>query len=145
MSEGIEITVYNKLIAEQRDLSVYHHSGRSANMISYSSSIKLPLGTVEEGDYLFISVVRGPGNLKQECVVDLPDWLDFSFSSVCDGVVRRSGERTLLTVPPGPPIWQVKVTRSPTSAVAPESDYIAVGDSAYEAGGKKNKNVEKNV
>ena len=135
MSEGIEITVNNKLIAEKRDLNVYHHAGRSANMISFNSSIALSLGTVEEGDYLFISVVRGHGNLEQECVVDLPDWVDFSFSSVGDGVIRHAGKRTLLTVPPGPPIWQVKVTRSSGSSVVPEGDYVAIGDSEYVAGG----------
>ncbi len=32
--EVIEITVFNKLTAEKRDLNVYHHSTRSAYMIS---------------------------------------------------------------------------------------------------------------
>ena len=135
MSEGIEITVQNKLMAEKRDLSVYHHATRSANLIGINSRITLPLRTVEEDDYVHISVVPGPGSLKQECVVDLPFWLDFDFSSVGEGVIRRTGNRTLLTIPPGPPGWQVKVTRSPGAADIPENDYVAVGDSDQLVGG----------
>ncbi|MCK5059241.1 MAG: hypothetical protein KAT34_21510 [Candidatus Aminicenantes bacterium] len=135
MSEGIEIKVLNKFLAEKRDLSVYHHAARSANLIGIDSRITFPLRTVEEEDYVHISVVRGPGSLKQECVVDLPFWLDFDFSSVEEGVIRRTGNRTLLTIPPGPPGWQVKVTRSPGAADIPAVDYITIGNSDQVTGG----------
>ena len=139
MPEGIEITVRNMLLAEKRDLSVYHHADRSASLIGSNSRIMLSLRTVEENDYMHLSVVRGPGKLRQECVVDLPFWLDFDFSSVGEGIIRRIGKRTRLTIPPGPPGWQIKVTRSPEITDVPPVDYITISDSDQSAG---DQNVE---
>jgi hypothetical protein len=48
MPEGIDITVRNKLVTEKRDLNIYHHSKRSAYMISHCNSITIPLGTIED-------------------------------------------------------------------------------------------------
>ena len=127
--EKFEITVQNKLVAEKRDLNVYHHSARSANMISHSSSITLALRTVEGDDYLHLSVVSGPGRLRKDCVIDLPSWVDFEFSSVENGAIIHSGNRTLLKIPPGPPAWQLKITRAPGSANLPAEDYLIIGDS----------------
>ncbi|MCU0289222.1 MAG: hypothetical protein MUF15_22855 [Acidobacteria bacterium] len=45
---------------------VYHHSNRSAYIISHNSSISIPLRTSGEGDYLHISIVSGPGNLEKD-------------------------------------------------------------------------------
>ena len=63
MPEGIDITVRNKLITEKRDLNIYHHFDRSAYMISHGRSITIRLGTVQDGDYLHLSIVTGPGSL----------------------------------------------------------------------------------
>jgi len=92
----INITIQNKLAAERRDLNAYHHAKRSAYFISHCNTVTIPLGTKEDGDYLHISVVSGPGKLEKECMVDLPSWCDFSFSSIGNGNLSHSGNRTLL-------------------------------------------------
>lgn len=115
MTEKIEINVENKLITEKRDMNVYSHSTRSAHLISYGSSIPLPLEPDVDDDYIHISPVSGPGRLGLTSVVDLPSWVNFEFSSEGKLTVIRSGDRTLLKIPPGLPLWQLKMTRSISS------------------------------
>ncbi|MGD2092011.1 MAG: hypothetical protein PVH61_37925 [Candidatus Aminicenantes bacterium] len=141
MPEEIEITVENKLLAEKRDLNVYHHSTQSAHIISHNSSITLPLVTNGEGekDYLDISVVKGPGYLERYCLIDIPAWADFDFTSK-ESVTGISlthshdldGARTLLKIPPGPPAWELKITRPTRPATkgqfTKKGDYVVIGD-----------------
>ena len=131
MTEEFDITVKNKLIEERRYINVYHQSTRSAHLISYNSSITLPLGTVEESDYLYISAVRSNGNLWKTCLINIPSWADFEFSS--DGKVAiahsNDADRTILKVPPGPPTWQLKMTQSTAVLMGKLSDNIIIGDS----------------
>ena len=128
MSMTVDIIVENKLIKEKRDIHVYHQSTRSAHIISRSSSITLPLGTMVEEDYLYISVVRGPGNLWKESVINLPSWADFEFSLEGKATITHSGNRTLVKVPPGPPTWQLKMTRPNETPVVQKSDHIIIGE-----------------
>jgi len=109
--EGINMTVRNKLITEKRDLNVYHHSRKSAYMISHGNSITIPLGTVENEDYLHLSIVSGPGSMGKDYWINLPSWCDFTVSGLGNGDLTHSGNRTLLKIPPGPPVWQLKITR----------------------------------
>lgn len=114
MSEEVDIIVENQFIIEKRDINIYHHSTGSAHIISQNSSITLPLREVGQGDYLHISVVSGPGDLEYDCWVDLPSRLDFQFTSagkVTIFVFTHHGDRSLLKIPPGPPTWQLKLTR----------------------------------
>ncbi len=126
--EAIEITVINKLTTEKRDLNVYHHSNRSAYMISHNSSITLPLKTSAEGDYLHISIVSGPGNLEKDCLIDMPSWADFKFFSQGNLTVTHAGDRTLIEIPPGPPVWQLKITRPSGLLATLPSDQVTIGD-----------------
>jgi hypothetical protein len=128
MSEGIEMIVRNKLLAKKRDLTVYHHSNRGAYMISHNSSITIPLGTIEDGDYLHISIVSGPGNLEKDCWLDIPSWCNFTVSALGNGGITHSSERTLLTIPPGPPVWQLKITRPSGPLTVQTTDHITVGE-----------------
>jgi len=128
MPEKLDITVENKLVTEKRDMNIYHHASRSAHMISYNSSITLPLRTVEEGDYLHISIVSGPGNLGKDCLINLPSWADFTFSPGGNITVNHSGERTLLIVPPGPPVWQLKITRPTGPLTVQPPGQVTIGD-----------------
>ncbi len=137
MSVKVDIIVENKLIKEKRDIHVYHQSTRSAHIISRSSSITLPLRTIVEDDYLYISVVRGPGNLWKESVIDLPSWADFEFSLEGKVVITHSGNRTLLKVPPGPPTWQLKMMRPNESPTVQKSDHIIIGDNDKGPDGKE--------
>ena len=126
MEKTINITIENELAIGQRDMNIYHHSTRSAHMISYNSSVTLPLKSVVEDDYLHISIVSGPGRLKNRSVVNLPSWIDFDISSADDVSVTHSGDRTILKIPPGLPRWQLKMTRS--SDTAQQSGCVTISD-----------------
>ncbi len=132
MAKEINITIENKLVTEKRDMNVYHHSTRSAHMISHNSSVTLPLRAAVENDYLHISVVSGPGHLKNRSVVNLPSWVDFEFSSVGNVTLIHSGDRTVLRIPPGFPVWQLKMTRS-ASLIDQPSDRVTIGDDHLES------------
>jgi hypothetical protein len=113
---------------EKRDMNIYHHSTRSAHMISFDSSITLPLDSNIEEDYLHISIVGGPGRLEGNCVVNLPSWADFEFFSKGDVTVAHSADRILVKIPPGFPIWQLKMTRSLSSLTNRSADHVIIGD-----------------
>jgi hypothetical protein len=132
MAKEINITIENKLVMEKRDMNVYHHSTRSAHLISHNNSITLPLRTSVEDDYLHISVVSGPGHLENKSLVNLPSWADFELSSQGNIIVAHSGDRTLLKIPPGPSTWQLKMTRSITSFINQVSDRVTIGDDRLE-------------
>lgn len=128
MQEGIDITVENKLKKEERGINVYHHSTRSTHIISCNSTIAVPLKTVDEDDYLHISAVRGPGNLRNVCLVDLPSWVDFECSAEGKVTLNRRGDRTLLKIPPGPPTWQLEITRSTEYPFEATPSYVTIGN-----------------
>ena len=117
MTRKVEITVWNKLQKERRDINVYHHSNRSSHIISCNNSLTKSMNLVEERDYLHISVARGPGYLTNYCVLDLPSFLDFKFSLTGEVTLIHSGKRTLLRIPPGPPLWELKMIISGKLAV----------------------------
>jgi len=139
MPEEIEISVQNKLITEKRDINVYHHWTQSAHIISHNSSIIIPLGINGDKDYLHISVVKGPGYLEKNCLINLPSWADFDFTSRenVTGISiihshEQSSDRTILKIPPGPPAWELKVTRpaivSSKGTISKSKDYVVIGD-----------------
>lgn len=134
MLKEADITIKNKLTAGERDIHVYHQSTRSAHIISHNSSVTLPLRNSDENDYLSISVVKGPGYLWTACEISLPSWVDFDFSSEGNLTVTHSGntKQTLLKIPPGPPTWELKITRptgltsiGPLTAVQAESVFVS--------------------
>lgn len=127
MASDINFTILNKLVIEKRDMNIYHHSRKSAHMISYNSSVTLPLKPVSDDDYLYISIVNGPGDLKTRSIVNLPSWVNFDFLSEGKLTVTHSDGRTLLKIPPGLPGWQLKLTLS-SSYTDPQSDRIIISD-----------------
>ena len=136
MSIEADIKVENKFITEKRDINIYHHSTGSAHIISQNSSITLPLREVGQDDYLHISVVSGPGDLEYDCWIDLPSRLDFQFSSagnVTTFAFTHSGDRALLKIPPGPPTWQLKLTRPAkiSSTCLLNKDNVIVGNNGF--------------
>ena len=128
MPVGIDIIVKNRLVAERRDLNVYHYGSRSAYMISCGNAVSICLGRDGEGDYLHVSVVSGPGSLEGDCWLDVPGWCDFSVSCLGSGELVHSGGRTLLRIPAGPPLWQLKVMRPDEQVNTPVEDHITIGD-----------------
>lgn len=137
MPEEFTIKVENKLEEDKRYINVYHKSTRSAHLISYNSSITLPLGTVEESDYLYISAVRNNSNLWKTCLINVPGWADFEFSSEGKVAIAHSNDAdsTILKVPPGPPTWQLNITRpagllSINSLTAVHEEKITISDNS---------------
>jgi hypothetical protein len=112
-SEPAGITIDNKLMEGERDLNVFHHGSHSSHLISHEGSVTLPLRPPGQEDYLHISVVRGPGYLWKNCVISLPGWVDFQFTAEGRVGVNRScdTDRIMLRIPPGPPTWELTVTR----------------------------------
>ncbi|UCH97159.1 MAG: hypothetical protein JSV88_10000 [Candidatus Aminicenantes bacterium] len=141
MSKKVEITVENKLIMEKRDINVYHHSTRSAHMLSHNSSITFPFQTADENDYLHISVVSGPGFLENTCLIDVPSWIDFELSIEGKAAVTHTRNRILVKLPPGPPSWELKMTRTTAPLNTRLQDKVIIGDE--EAGGGNTK-IKKN-
>jgi len=147
MADKIDITIENKLSAGERDVNVFHLSSntRSAHIISFNSAITLPLRHPGESDYLLISVLRGPGYLWTDCVISLPSWIDFNLSSEGKLGLTHSGdtERMWLKMPPGPPTWELKITRPHgRSSVGSESTVdasIVVSIQDHEPGGGEKK------
>lgn len=131
MPEEIEITVANQLITEKRALNGYHHSSRSSYMISPGNSKTTCLQADENGDYLHLSVTSGPGSLEQDCWINLPSRFNFTVCSLGNGCVVHLGARTLIKIPPGPPVWQLKITCSSADMKSHNKDHITIGDIGY--------------
>lgn len=111
MTRTGNITVENRLLVEKRAVSVYHHASRGAHLISPNGSVMLPLKPDADEDYLHISVPRGPGGLRNDCMLDIPSGLDFEFAGEGKVVITHKGGRVLVKIPAGPPVWQLKLTR----------------------------------
>lgn len=129
--KSIKLKILNQLVSEKRDINVYLHSNRSAFILSYNNSISLPLSINDKGDYLHISIVSGPGNLEKDCIINLPIIADFKFFSQGNFSIIHTQGRTLLEIPPGPPLWQLKIkyTLEISKSIKNTSDYITIGDS----------------
>jgi hypothetical protein len=98
-------------------------------MISSNSSVTLPLRPVTEEDYLYISIVNGPGHQLKESIVNLPNWVDFEFKSEGKLSVSHSAQRTLLKIPPGLPGWQLKLSRSASQSTT-LNDRVTISENA---------------
>ncbi|MCP5049436.1 MAG: hypothetical protein GY940_19860 [bacterium] len=134
MPKNFDIKVENKLTADKRGINIYHYATKDAYLISHNSSITLPLRGIEEEDYLHISIVRGPGHLWKHCWVHLPSWADFEFSSEGTVTLTHYNDRTLLKIPPGPPTWQLKMTRPSGSRSVRIHDNIIIKDGEPDGG-----------
>ncbi len=128
MVKEIQITVENRFMLEKRDLNVYRHAARSAHMISYGNSIPLGLKPVSEGDYLHISIVSGPGDMKSESIVKIPSWLDFEFLKGQDTAITHSSNNVLVRIPPGPAAWELRVTLVEVFFYNHEASRVTIGD-----------------
>jgi len=131
MVNQLPITIENKLVKEKRDIHVYHHSSRGAHIIGYDSSIDLSLDSVDHNDYLYISIVKGPGNVWRDCLIRLPLWLDFEFSSRGDLILKHTQsydkKHFILKIPPGPPTWELRLMR-PIQAELSEEIKITIAE-----------------
>jgi hypothetical protein len=128
MPEIVEISVENRLDKDGRAVNVYHHATRGTHIISYNSLLTIPLQIEEEGDYLHISVVSGPGHFWQECVIALPAWASFELASEGKLTFHHSSLENRLIIPPGPPLWRLKITRRTGGTHAQTQDRVTISD-----------------
>jgi hypothetical protein len=128
MMKEVEITVENRMVLEKRTLSIYHKGRNSTHLLDSSSSHTLLLKTAAEDDYLHISPGSGPGDLKNECVLRIPSWADFQFSSKDKISLSHWGKLFLLTVPAGTAPWELRMTRPNDSDVYPATDTVTISD-----------------
>lgn len=131
MTNKKDITIENKLLTEKRSINVYQHAARGAHLLSSNGLISLPLEPSAAGDYLHISATRGPGRIKKECVIEIPLWLDFEFSGEGKVLISHKADRLIVTIPPGPPAWQLKLTRPDN---APPGGLSAAGNQKITVG-----------
>lgn len=130
LKKQVDITVSNQLVKGERDINVYHHARRTAHLISCGGVLTSRITAGEADDYLHISVVSGPGYLENECVMDLPSFMNFRFRTTGEVIFDHSGERLVLRVPPGPPAWELRmnVSKRLSPAQAPAGDQVVIGD-----------------
>lgn len=128
MTTPIKLTVRNKLISENRDLNIYHHSDRSAYIISPNNVITISLNPHENSDYIHLSIVSGPGNLEKECLLYLPSWCSFTFTALGNGEITHHASHIWVKIPPSPPLWQLKIFCPPHPYPLPPYDTITIGD-----------------
>lgn len=127
MTKAIKITIDNKMVTEKRDMNVYHHDSQRAHMISHNSSVTIPLKTTAEGDYMYISIVSGPGNLECNSIIDLPAWVNFRLRSGGNLDVIHQDDRTVLKIPAGLPEWKLKLSR-PTTVEPLSKDRVLISE-----------------
>jgi len=112
MERTIDIHFENKLLMGKRDLNIYHRKNRGTHLISYGSAVNIPLGTVNEEDYINLSVAVGPGYMERESVVELPSWINYEVLSEGRFAASHTGNRTCLKFPAGLPEWTLKLSLS---------------------------------
>ncbi len=128
MFKEINITVENNLVMEKKDLNIYHHATRSAHMICFESSVTLPLKSACKDDYLTISVAPGYFRHEKDHFVDLPSWGDVECCTGEISAVLNSQNRTRVRIPPGKPMWQLRISRADMSSHQLTAARIFVSD-----------------
>lgn len=124
----VDISVENKLEIDKREINVYHHARKNSHLISFNSTISTLLKTSAENDYLHISPGRGPGDLKNTCSITIPSWLDVQFSSEGKITITHTKTKTGITLPPGPPTWELKLSWSGESPVHRREEVVTIGN-----------------
>lgn len=79
-------------------------------MISYGSSVRIPLQTIVQNDYINLSVAVGSGFMERQSIVELPSWLNYEFLSEGKFAASNAGDRIILKIPAGRPEWKLKLT-----------------------------------
>jgi hypothetical protein len=128
MTDGMSIVIRNNLISEKRDLNVYHHSTRSAYIVSHKNEVSIRLEKFAKGDFLDLSIVRGPGSMENECWMRVPSGCVFSIRNMSDSDTVYTDECIWVRFPPGPPLWQLKLAQPLNNNITDKKEYIIIGD-----------------
>jgi len=69
------------------------------------------------GNFLLLTITPGPGNMGR-CKIDLPDNSNFNFNFIPAGIENvtvASSNSTALRIPPGPPVWKLRIVNATDS------------------------------
>jgi hypothetical protein len=127
MKKAANIHFENNMLIEKRGMNVYHGIERGAHFISHGSSVKVQLRTIEENDFISLSIVVGPGYMERPNVIDLPSWINYEFQADRKFSAIRSDDRIHLKIPAGLPEWKLKLTL-PASHVKPSEGRVTISD-----------------
>lgn len=115
---------------------VYYHyrtRGGGENKILKSKKSTKDLWLNNEGDFAAIRVAPGQKYID-ECSILLPLAVDYEFlpgrDINMDVGYRMFGDtiRAVLTIPAGPPTWELKIKFPTSPSVRPEDDNVTIGD-----------------
>lgn len=127
MGKTTEILLENNLLIERRDMNVYHRQNRAIHLISCGSSVVIPLCTINQKDYIHLSVAVGPGYMERQNIVYLPTWINFEFLSEGKFAAFHTQHHLLLKIPAGLPEWKLKLTL-PVSHRQPSLGRVIISD-----------------
>lgn len=127
MKKTTRIHFENNLLIEKRNMNVYHGLSKGTHFISHGSSVEIQLRTMDEDDYINLSVAVGPGFMERSSIVDLPSWLNYEFRTYKDFSAIQSGGRVRLKISAGLPEWQL-ILKLPASSVSPSEGRVIISD-----------------
>jgi hypothetical protein len=139
--EVIKITVENKGKEGKGKLVVYNGFNQEYSFIPNKGEqgdvttreYKIPPGEQNGDNCLVIAPAPGPGNEVGTFTIDIPvnsgSQIKFTQSGIENMTITPSGENTSLTISPGQPGWQLKITR--TSLLAEPRDPVGSGQGSH--------------
>ena len=140
--ENLKITVENKDEKGKRKLVVYNSSNREYSFIpnkdvqgAIITKKEYIIPPVKQGDekYLAMAPAPGPGDEVGTCTINIPvdssSKIKFTQSGIENMIITPSGENTSLTISPGQPGWQLKITR--TSLLGKLRDPVGSGQGSH--------------
>lgn len=131
MLKDVEITIENRLAMEKRHLNVHHSTIRS-HVVSFNNSETISLAPVSQDDYILVSAHPGRrDSVWQDCLINLPAWVDFEFLTEGKVTLIHSGNRILVRKPSGPPTWHLRLTRPIRETATVRKDFLIIGDDEF--------------
>jgi len=140
--EDLKITVENKGEEGKRKLVVYNSSNQEYSFIPNKDvqgavitkkEYIIPPVEQDQENYLVIAPAPGPGDEVGTCTIDIPvdpsSKIKFTQSGIENMIFTPSGENTSLTISPGQPGWQLKITR--TSLLSEPRDPVGSGQGSH--------------
>ena len=120
----MNIEIRNRFNVQKRDISIYHHDNRSAKVVGPGNSGDFLLEPEKQGDYIYLSLVKGTGDLWKEGWILVPGGIDFDFASRGKFRFQRTatGDKFKLIIPAGLQEWELKLTVTGENGAAPPSN-----------------------
>ena len=140
--ENLKITVENKGEEGKRKLVIYNSSDQEYSFIpnkdeqgaiTTKKEYNIPPVEQDQENYLVIAPAPGPGNEVGTCTIDIPlesgSQIKFTQSGIENLTITPSETKTSLTISPGQPGCQLKITR--TSLLSESRDPVGSGQGSH--------------